>query len=77
MERFRVELEVDESPRVVVESDGAKVVGQEYLPIHLALGRMVPVVEQMWVVVDLGAFDSQPAGCRGCLLAIQLILLNR
>ena len=51
------------SPKVVAGSDRGEVVGQEYLPILLALGKRGPVVVQMQVVVDHAVFDSQPGGC--------------
>ena len=61
---------------VIKESNEEEAVGQEYLPIHLALGRTGPVVKQTWVIVDLGVFYSQPGGCQGCWLMIRLVVSN-
>ena len=69
-------LEVGESLKVMVGSGGGEVVGQEYLPILLALGKMELVVGQMRVVVDRAVFSFQLGGCRGYWLMIQPIQLN-
>ena len=66
-EKTEMVLVAGESPKVVAENGGVKVVGQEYLPTLLALGKKVLVVGQIWVVVVLEVSDSQPEGCRGCL----------
>ena len=61
--RLRVELEVGGSPMIMVESGKVGFVGQEYLPTLSVLDKMIPVVVQMWIVVDHAVFDSQPEGC--------------
>ena len=52
--KIGVVLVAGESPKVVAENGGVKVVGQEYLPTLPALGKKVLVVRQTWVVVVLG-----------------------
>ena len=70
MVRLMVVWVMGRSPKVMAGSDGGEVVGQEYLPIPLALGKRGPVVIQMRVIVDCAVFDSQPGGCRDCWLTI-------
>ena len=59
-------LGVGGSLRVMVENDEVMVVGQEYLPILLALDRRVPVVEQTQVIVGLRVFGSPYAQFLNC-----------
>ena len=67
MVKSEVVLEVGESLKVMGENDEVKAVGQEYLPILLALGRMEPVVGQKQVIVDHVVSGSQLGGCQ-CFL---------
>ena len=59
MGKSMVELVVGGSPKVMEGSVVEGVVGQEYLPILLALGKMKPVVRQKQVVVDHIVSDFQ------------------
>ena len=72
--RNKVGLEVGGSPMVMEESDKEEAVGQEYLPILLALGKTEPVVRQKQVIVDHIVSDSQLEVCQGCWLTTQLIV---
>ena len=64
--KFVVGLGVDESLMVVAGNDEVGVVGQECLPILLALDKMTPVVEQMQIIVDHTVFDFPFAQFQGC-----------
>ena len=76
MVKSMAELGVSKSLKVVEENDMGEIVGQEYLPTHLALGRKGLVVKQTWVIVELRVFGSWLGGCQDCLSQIQCILLT-
>ena len=72
--KSEAELGVGGSPMVEEKNDEGEVVGQEYLPILLALGKTEPVVGQKQVVVDHVVSDSQLEVCQDCLLTTRLIV---
>ena len=76
MGKFKVVLGVDESPKVMVGSDGVMVVGQEYLPILLALDKREPVVRQKQVIVDHIVSNFQLGVYQDCWLTTRLVVSN-